>query len=93
MFEISIALWKSLSPQPVLVQSMMTMSDARSPSEPGPASITYHQWKGLDKDFIKAKQKLFAGVFQNWIRGNASLEAFDKHGHTISESSSRRDEK
>lgn len=93
MFERSVALWKSISPQPLLVQSMMTIPAAGSPSEPGPAGITYHEWKGLDKDFIKAKQQLFAGVFQNWVRGNSSLEFFNIHGDIISESSNRRDEK
>ncbi|KAG0291636.1 hypothetical protein BGZ96_004988 [Linnemannia gamsii] len=93
MFESSVALWKSISPQPLLVRSMMATPAAGSPSELGPAGITYHEWKGLDKDFIKAKQQLFAGVFQNWVKGNSSLEHFNKHGDTISESSNRRDEK
>ncbi|KAF9542613.1 tRNA-specific adenosine deaminase 1 [Mortierella hygrophila] len=90
MFESSVTLWKSISPQPPLVQSMMSKTDAGSASEPGPTSITYHEWKRLNTDFTKAKQLLFAGVFQNWVRGDASLESFNIHGGTISDHSNQR---
>lgn len=56
-------------------------------------SITYHAWKRLDTDFTKAKQLLFAGVFQNWVRGDASLEYFNIHGDTITDHSNLQEEK
>lgn len=93
MFESSVALWKSVSPQPPLVQSMMSKTITGSPSESGPMSITYHEWKRLDTNYTKAKQLLFAGVFLNWVRGAASLEFFNIHGDTISDQSNRQKEK
>ncbi|KAH7047686.1 adenosine deaminase/editase [Linnemannia elongata] len=93
MFASSVDLWRSVSPQPPLVQSMMSKAGAGSPSEPGPMSISYHEWKRLDTDFTKAKQLLFAGVFQNWVRGDASLEYFNIHGDTISDHSNLQEEK
>ncbi|KAF8949128.1 tRNA-specific adenosine deaminase 1 [Haplosporangium gracile] len=87
MFESSVALWKSTSPQPLLVQSMMSKTETSSLSESGPADITYHKWKRLDKDFMEAKEQLFTGVFQNWVRGDSLLESFNIHGDTLSESS------
>ncbi|KAF9341294.1 hypothetical protein BGZ91_009714 [Linnemannia elongata] len=93
MFASSVDLWRSVSSQPPLVQSMMSKAGAGSPSEPGPMSITYHEWKRLDTDFTKAKQLLFAGVFQNWVRGDASLEYFNIHGDTISDHSNLQEEK
>jgi hypothetical protein len=84
MFESSIALWKLLSPKLPLVESMdMTTMETHAPHEQDLASITYCEWKRLDKDFAESKQRLFAGVFQNWVKGDSSLEIFNIHGDTV----------
>ncbi|KAF9090595.1 tRNA-specific adenosine deaminase 1 [Mortierella sp. AD031] len=81
MFETSIALWRSISPKPALVQFMTT--DTSLPGEQGPTNISYHEWKRLDKGYTDAKQQLFAGVFKNWVKSDSLLEAFNIHGDTI----------
>ncbi|KAF9112584.1 tRNA-specific adenosine deaminase 1 [Mortierella sp. AM989] len=83
MYETSVALWQSLSAfglgysnNTKLVQRMidLNIADERALESD---NVTYRQWKALANDYSTAKERLFQGVFRNWIRYDKTLEMFD----------------
>ncbi|KAF9192851.1 tRNA-specific adenosine deaminase 1 [Haplosporangium sp. Z 767] len=73
MFKASVDLWESLPRKPGLGQRLSEVGQ-------GSDKITYIQWKRLAKDYTKAKEGLFKGVFRNWVKNDASLEEFNLLG-------------
>ncbi|KAG0022861.1 tRNA-specific adenosine deaminase 1 [Podila clonocystis] len=79
MLQCAVSLWRSI---PTLEHELCLVHQLRTPFELNATDLgtdtksTYRAWKGMSSGYAQARRRLFASVFQNWVRSGDDLEQF-----------------